>query len=269
MQENDLMQFEFIKEKLKYYSELTNIISFISDIAQEMKFLISIEYKFELISYDHDKLLRLCKKQAEILINNNINYKTNLPVYNLYYSGKNTKYTEPTRSMLILLFSNIEVIFCFHIAYEFETTNHTKIIGKTSNIKEIYQFLNTFYLTPKNEYYNENNVKFAMLSPKKIRNSRNSLVHFFSTINTILLFQSANNQGAENLKNKFRNVRIIDISFFSPKDLLESIKYTFSLLFAKWDYDSKNTPQEFTIKIRFVKKFIHEKSSLIVNADTF
>lgn len=266
MQKYEYKLFKLSDGKIILSSDLMVIINFLYEITKEMELLVNLEKRMSSVYNGFNTLLKVCSSQAKLLKKNNVNYIIEEPMQEIKPSLKKLQnYSEPTRAIMVALFTKIEVMFCLYIAYEFETDKTDKVIRiATKNNNEILKFFKKFFLTNNNNYYRKNSEKFSKISAKKFRLLRNSLVHFFSTINSIIIYQSSNINGSIKANSKFKAKGYNEIVFISPSDLFELIKDSFNLLFEKWETDSKENPEVFTKKITYVKSIVIEKSSISV-----
>ena len=267
MKEDEYKFFELCDDKIILSSELMDIINFLAELTNEMGLLVNLESRFSSIQKGFDTLVKVCSIQSKLLKENEINYSIDEPIHEFESSlNKLHNYSEPTRSIMVALFTKIEVMFCLYIAYKFETDKTDQVIKIATgpNNKEILKFFNVYFLTNNNKYYKRNCDKFSKISAKKFRLLRNSLVHFFSTIDSIILYQSSNINGAIKANRIYKSKNYNDKIFISPSDLYELIKASFNLLFEKWETDSKKNPEIFTKKIAFVKSIVMKKSSVSI-----
>ena len=263
MQKNENKFFKLSDDKIILSSDLMVIINFIDEITKEMELLVNLENRMNSIYNGFNTLLKVCSSQAKLLKKNNVNYIIEESIQEIESSLKKLQnYSEPTRAIMVALFTKIEVMFCLYIAYEFETNKTDEVIRiATKNNDEILKFFKKFFLTNNNKYYRKYCENFPEISAKKFRLLRNSLVHFFSTISSIILYQSSNINGSLKADNRFKAKGYNKIVFISPLDLFDLIKASFNLLFEKWETDSKKNPKVFTRKIAFVKSIVKEKAS--------
>lgn len=267
MQQDEYKLFKLSDDKIILSPDLIDIINFLAELTNEMELLVNLENRISSIQKGFDTLVKVCSIQSKLLKENEINYSIDEPIHELEPTFKKLhNYSEPTRSIMVALFTKIEVMFCLYIAYEFETDKTDQVIriATRQNDKEILKFFNMYFLTKNNNYYKKNSEKFSKISAKKFRLLRNSLIHFFSTINSIILYQSSNINGAIKANSKFKAKDYNNKVFISPSDLFELIKASFNLLFEKWETDSKENPDIFTKKIAFVKSIVKEKSSVSI-----
>ena len=266
MQQDKYKSFKLSDDQIIFSSDLIGIITFLIELTKEMELLVNLESKMSSLYDGFNTLVKVCSIQAKLLKENEINYTIKEPISEIESSYKNLfNYTDPTRSIMLALFSKIEVMFCLYIAYEYETDKTEDVIKiATKNNNEILKFFEKFFLTNNNNYYKKNSEKFSKLSAKKFRIFRNSLVHFFSTIESIIIYPSSNVKNAIKTDGEFKAKGYDKVIFISPSELFELIKDSFNLLFEKWEIDSNENPEVFSRKIAFIKTIVRKKASVSV-----
>lgn len=241
--------------------DLTCIFDFLVWIQLELDSIFWFENQLNKIKKQFQETLQLTAFLAKKLEENNIEYTYELPDHPNTIVEK-FNFQLPIRAQFIVLFANLEVIFALYIAFQKETSNEVTIRNILMNSDETRKFLNTILLSEKNEFYLNNKKLFSKISAKRLRELRNSLVHFFSVSWSINLIHNNFTKEARELELKLKKANIHDACFLTPNELLELIKAGSRLLFEIWFDLSLSDPDDFKRKIYFVKTIVEEKAAV-------
>jgi len=253
----------FDGKKIIISPDLGIVFSFLMEIEKEVESLLGIEKKLNSIRKQHQKTLSLVSYLAKKIKENNIEIKFNLSEKPESIATKLELHV-PIRSQIIVLFSNLETLFCLNIAYQEQTDDDEKIRKFAMKPKIVKKFLNSYCLTNKNEYYKKYKKRFSKISAKQLRSFRNSLIHFFSLGTEIGIISAALDDKARRLEKILEKNGKKSI-FISPEDLYEIIKKAGKLMLEEWNSDSSSNEQKFKKKIIAVKSVIEKNGAVIVD----
>ncbi len=125
---------------------------------------------------------------------------------------------------MIVLFANLEVLFCLNIAYLKQTDNENDIRKYARDTKIIKKLLNKYCLTENNTWYKRNKNRSRKITSTKIKELRNALTHFFSLSHGISVIPEISKEKVEKLEKLLEKNGQKDTTFMSPDDLYEIIK---------------------------------------------
>ncbi len=168
----------------------------------------------------------------------------------------------PIRSLFIVLFAQLETIFCLYIVYN-EETDDKRVIRNSANDKNLKLFINEFILNDKNEYYNKNKDLFSKFTADKVRTLRNSLTHFFSVWEISIVPKYAEEK-VKKLSDEFKKQQNIDALFLSEEQLFLLIRWWARLLLRWWSEDYKKKNTDFERKIKFVKSVVESEWAVTI-----
>ena len=255
----------FDGDKIMISSDLVIVFEFLMEIDKEVESLLGFEKKLDFIKKQYLELLNLTVFLSKELKDNNINIdsKSTFPKDPITVLNK-LKLHLPIRSQMIVLFANLEVMFCLNISYQNKTDDDKKIRYLAGNNKVVKKFLNDYFLMDKNKYYKQNEKRFSKISAQQIRYLRNYLAHFFSVGSDISITPSVLNNKARKLEKIFKEQKQNNSIFISPEDLYELIKNASILMIKEWNNDFSNNPQEFKKRILSVQSVIKKNGAIIV-----
>jgi len=261
--ENKSTHFIFDGEKIIISSDLYPIVNFLQWIEKEVENFLGFEKKLESIRKQCLEIVKLVELLSVKLKENSIDFSFTLSENPSTLADK-LKITRPIRSEMIVLFANLETLFCLNLAYENKTSDKDKIRELAKSPSNVQGFLERFCLTQDNEWIKQNPERFKNITAKDLRYLRNNLTHFFSVSEKLGVVHPA-------LSNKAREVeRKINVSFkfISPADLYEIIKGTAKVMIRKWNKDCQDSlaknSDEFRQRILFVKDIIEKQGAVIV-----
>lgn len=240
------------------------IFDFLINIEKEVESLLNFEKKLEEIRKSYIETLWLTSYLAKKIEENNIDID-----YQLLDHPENIvdkfNFHLPMRSQFIVLFSQLETLFCLYIAYLYKTNDEKIIREKTMNQEETRKFINKFILSHNNEYYNENRKIFSKVSANQIREFRNSLTHFFSVKWWINIVHNELNETARKLEKIFKEKWSHNTIFININDLFLLLRYASRNILRLWSNDYLENTEEFKERILFVKSVVDNNSSFLIN----
>ena len=129
----------FDGEKVIVSSNLRIIVSFLQEIEKEIKTVLNYDKQLDLIRKQHLETIELLSVLGKKLKDNSIDFKFTLSEPPDTFAEK-IKIERPTRAEMIMLFANLEVLFCLTLAYENKIVDKVEIIKKAMNQKLIIDF---------------------------------------------------------------------------------------------------------------------------------
>ncbi|PIR67095.1 MAG: hypothetical protein COU51_00705 [Parcubacteria group bacterium CG10_big_fil_rev_8_21_14_0_10_36_14] len=255
--------FIFDGSKVIISPNLHEVIIFLQEIEKEIENFINFDKKLESIRKQHLETIKLVEVLAGKLKENSIDFKFTFSEHPASMADK-LKRDRPIRSEMIVLFANLETLFCLNIAYENKTSDEKKIIKKAMNQENIKSFIEEFCLNPKNEWCQDNQERLEHITTDDLRKLRNSLTHFFSVAKGLGISYAM-------LDEKSRRLEIATdykAKFVSPEDLYGIIKGAAKLMIIKWSADCKDClakkSNEFKEKILAVKSVVKKSGAIVV-----
>ncbi len=234
---------------------LIPIFEFLMNIEKDIEFQLKQEERIGIIEEELNKLLwytwDIAKKAEENGIElpppNDINFDLLISQF---------EYRKPAIIWEMLsLFAFLETMYCLYIAYTFEISDKDKILELTLNTKEKEKFIAKFLLSTENWYFKKNSKFLWRITPKRIRNFRNSLVHFYSVSEWIGIVHKSNSKNARKIEEKLKWSLTV---FISSADLQSLLNETAKLLLKNWSNDYLSYSDLFKTKIEFVNKIVKE-----------
>jgi hypothetical protein len=172
---------------------------------------------------------------------------------------------QPVRCQMIAVFAYLETLFALYLAYTKCIFSLGSIKNEASNDNNKKKFINSYLLTSDNIYYKQHR-KFVRLDSAKVIHLRNILTHFFSVTDKHIIINSENTKSIENkLYAVLKEQKMGDIVNLSPRELQSLVKEAGIVMITKWSEESKNNNVEFSRKISFVQKIVHEYGAVIVS----
>lgn len=258
--------FVFDGQKIQVSPNLGKIASFLVEIEKESDEIFGIEKKLEEFRAHFRDLLSCTAELSEVLKKNNID--------NWSYTFKKDprtvsdilQYHVPVRSQMILLFTQLEVLFFLYIAYEREIDTDVELRSVAMREEKFRKaFLRKFLLSNDNDYYKDNAERFEKLSSGKIIRLRNSLVHFFSLPkDSIGVYPEHYAEDARKLEKFAKNNKKGDLVMISPVDLHELIKSAYLIMFKQWTNDTYSDNDTFIRKIKYVNNVVSNEGAVVV-----
>ena len=253
----------FDGEKILVSSNLIPVFQFLMEIDKEVASLLGFEKKLVSIREQYLETIRLVQFLAKKLQENNIDFWEFTLSEEPETIAEKLKLHLPVRSQMIVLFSNLETLFCLNIAYQNRTDDDDFIRKTAMDYKAVKRFLNTYCLTEKNEWYKENKKRFR-ISAKQLRDFRNALVHFFSVSSNISIVPSILDRKARELEKLLKKDEQYDLAFISPDDLYEIIGKAAMLMIKEWNGDFSLSPNDFKARILSVESVIKKNGVVLV-----
>lgn len=229
------------------------------DLEKIARFLISIDHEIETVRNMRKRMISIASQVSDWL-GFVVEVKKNHPNFQYSFTEaphniiQKLHFDKPIRAECILLFSYLEVMRCLWTAYEKETDNPKDLKDASDNTMDI--FIQRFCLAKENKWVRKNSKRAGKLCASKIRDLRNSLVHFFSLPNNG--FSLSQNFGQE--EEKLMKQTNSKVQFLSPDDLHEMLQGAAEILFLEWDNAHKNG--EFPQKIQYVKNVVERDGAL-------
>lgn len=261
--ENKSTHFIFDEEKIVISPDLYPIVNFLQEIEKEIESFLGFNKKLESISKQYTETLRLVEILAKKLKENSIDFSFTFSEEPSTIVDKLTLH-RPIRSETIVLFANLETLFCLNIAYENKTSDEKEIRRLAKNKNTIKSFLERFCLNEDNKWSQKNPERLKHITADDIRKLRNSLTHFFSVGKGLGVSYAV----LDTKTRKLERITKFKTKFISPEDLYEIIKGAAKLMIKKWDTDCreslKKKSDEFKKRILFVKNLIESHGAVII-----
>jgi hypothetical protein len=242
---------------------LRSIVVFLQYIEQEIETVLSFDKRLEEIKKQHFETLKLVQSLAEKLKEHSIDFKATILENPSTFVDK-LKFDRPTRVEMIAIFAQLEVLLCFSIAYDEETSDEKMIREKAMNKKVVNSFLDNFCLNIKNSWYSANQERVEKISADDLRKLRNSLTHFFS-VGKVL---SISTPGHDTLARKIEIDTKFKVRFISPEDMWNLTMGAAEAMIKKWDLDCRKCLQDgstnFEKKIHMVKDLVDKHAAKIM-----
>lgn len=261
--QNQNTHFIFDGNKVVISPDLREVIVFLQEIEKEINDFLTFDKKIESIRKQYLETIKLVEVLVGKLKENSIDFKFTFSEHPASIADK-LKIDRPIRSEMIVLFANLEVLFCLNIAYENKTSDEKEIIKKAMNQDNIKKFISEFCLKSENEWCKNNQGRLKHISADDLRKLRNSLTHFFSVSQGLGVSYPMLDEKSRRLE-KATNFKA---KFISPEDLLEIIKGAAKLMIIKWSTDcndclAKNS-DEFKDKILAVKSIVEKSGAIVI-----
>ena len=262
MEENDPTHVVFDWKKIIISENLIPLFQFIIGIENEIKLLLWINKKKGEIKEWYSELVELLK--ITIKEHNDVawNLKFNLDqnkIIELF------NFEEFLRVEFISMFWYLETLMYIYTSYLEEISDENEIIKYVnSNRKYVEKFYNDFLLNKKNKYFNKNKSYLSRLSAKELRNLRNNLTHFFSLWSNISLIQESVKEKARKIEQQLDKVEWKNIVFITSYDFIKLLWSATLKIILLFNNDSKNNPDEFKRKIKFVQDIINKKAPVLI-----
>jgi len=256
--EKDNTHIVFDGKKILISPSLRLVFDFLMKIDKEVESMINIENKLEGIRSQYLETIGLIQVISKVIIDNKLDFKFNFSENPETIAEKLSHY-HITRAEMIVLFANLETLLCLHTAYEIETDNENDIREKVKDSKYSKKFINNYILNKSNNYYKEKQDRFKKINAQQLRKLRNKLTHFFS-VEGINIIPEKLGSKARILEKKIGR----SISFISPTDFYELIKYAGLLLITNWSDDFSNNPDKFNKKISYVMSIVKRDAPILV-----
>ena len=261
--ENKSTHIIFDGTKILISPDLRLIFDFLGEIEKEIESFLKFDQKLEAIKKQHLETIKLVQVLAEKLKENSIDFKFNLSEHPATIADK-LKMDHPVRSKFIILFANLETLFCLNIAYENKTSDKKVIINKALDPKAIKSFLERFCLNQENEWGRKNPIRLKNVTADNLRKLRNSLTHFFSVDEDLQIADAM----LDSKSRKLEEATNFKAKFISPEDLYEIVRGAGILMLKRWNddcIDGKNKKSnEFRERILSVNNIIRNCGAVIV-----
>jgi len=261
--DNQSTHFIFDGEKVMISPDLHSVVVFLQEIEKEIESFLNFDKKLESIRKQHLETIKFIEVLARKLKESNIDFKFTFSEHPATIAEK-LKIDRPIRSEMIVLFANLETLFCLNIAYENKISDEKEIIKRAMNQDNVKDFLERFCLNQENEWCQKNPERIKHISADDLRKLRNSLTHFFSVAKNIGVSYALLDEKSRKLE-KATNFKA---KFISPEDLYEIIKGSARLMIKRWSEDCKSdlakNSNEFKEKILSVKAVVDNYGAMII-----
>lgn len=248
-------------------SDISFIFDFLIKIDTEILSILEYNKKLEDIRKDTSEILKLTSHLAKIIQDNNLNldYKIDTNLLNIW---KKFNFCVPARAEFIILFSYLEVLFSIYISFNKEIDDKDNIRNEIMNSEETRKFISKFLLNKDNNYFNKNSKKLWWINPKKIRELRNSLTHFYSLWDSWIIIVN-NNSNSENKKmmKDFEKVWLDNTYPLSSFDLYKLLSWAFWILIQTMNDLYCEDKATFERKIKFIKNIVDNHWAVILKID--
>lgn len=239
------------------------IFDFLMNIEKEVESLLNFEKQLQEIRKSYTETLWLTAFLSKKMEENNIDFSYKLNEHPENIVNK-FNFNLPIRSQFIVLFANLETLFCLYIVYTEKTNDEDLIRNKTTDSEETRKFLNKFILSNNNKYYSENRKVLWKISAKQIRDFRNSLTHFFSVKWWINIIHQDLSWKARKLEKEINKNWKNNIIFININDLFYLIREASKNLLKTWSNDYLSNPKEFKERILCVKSIVENNSAVLI-----
>jgi hypothetical protein len=262
--QNESTHFIFDGEKVVISPNIAPVVNFLMEIEKEVQGVLGFNKKLEGIKENYLEMTDFVLFLSERLKENNIDfeYRFKEDPENI---AKKLEFNFTIRSQMIVLFASLEVLFALHVAYEKETCDKDTLVGLMTDKNHVKNFLNELLLTEENDYYKKYKARLCKVDSTKLRDLRNSLMHFFSIGHSGLSISPALlDQKTRKFENILKANKKGHVVFISENDLFELIRHANLLQFRKWSNDFINNPEDFKRKIHFVIDLVKKEGAVIL-----
>ena len=260
---NSSTHFIFDGDKVVISPDLHSVISFLQEIEKEIESFLNFDKKLESIRKQYLETIKLIEVLAGKLKENSIDFKFTFSEHPANIAEK-LKIDRPIRSEMIVLFANLETLFCLNIAYENKISDEKEIIKRAMNQDNVKDFLERFCLNKENEWCQKNSERLSHIIADDLRKLRNSLTHFFSVGKAF----GVSYPGLDAKARALEKATEFKAKLISPEDLYEIIKGSAKLMIKKWSEDCRNdltkNSNEFKEKILSVKSVVDNYGAMII-----
>ncbi len=250
-----------LKNNTLYISpELEEIFLFISNIENEISAQLHVKSKLEEMRI---KLLKLTEDIVwvlKLLQENNIHYdfkstKDTLSIFDDFNISQNI------RIVMIAIFAFLETIFSFITVYENQITDEKEIIKLTRYWWE--KLSKKYLLTDDNEFYCANKERLSQISWGMIRDLRNTLTHFFSVTNDLMLLENGWEKNRDDIEAMIKQSWVIWF-WFTPEEWFAWVGGVVKILLSEWTHASLENKEVFKSKMSAVKSVVERHASRLV-----
>lgn len=240
--------------------DLIPIFDFLQKIDLEVDELFQLQKKVDGLRENILDLMGLIDVMGTTIKEGNLDFEYTLKE-NIDDIANKLEIHQLTRIQSVAVFCGIETLICLYTAYEFETSDEREIRDYVMNTEHTRKIINKLLLSPENTFFSRNRKKLSKVHATKLRNLRNSLVHFFSV--------KGLNLASEGLIDKARKLEKIkhDVTFISPNELYELEKAASILLLKIWSRDCSNDKNLFKLKINHVKQVVKQSGAVLIDGN--
>jgi len=261
--ENQSTHFISDGEKVVISPDLVPAISFLQEIEKEVESLLGIEKKLGSIRKHYKEMLEFVGVLSKKLKENSIDFRFTFSENPINIADK-LNFVRPVRSEMIVLFANLEVLFCLNMAYENKISDEQGIRKLAMNENTIKSFLKKFCLSENNEWGKTNTERLKYITADDMRRLRNSLTHFFSVGKAF----GVSYPGLETKARKLEKATKFKARLISPDDLYQIIKGAARLMIEKWSKDCNKciaqNSNDFKERILCVREIVNRSGAIII-----
>lgn len=169
------------------------------------------------------------------------------------------------RSKFIVILIHLELICNLYLIYELSIDNMSRLkyLSKCNDSENYKKFINAFVLNQNNDYYKNNIENLKRLNAKDFISLRNNLIHFYSTTENIIIYDSSKSTEAKERNLAFQNNSLGHVIHISEKDIYELTKSAGILFFSF--LANENINQSHSEKIEKLSLFLKENASIGLN----
>jgi len=224
--------FLFDESKIQVSEDIVPILTFLQGIETEVDSFMGFEKRLRDIRKQYLETIKLVEHLGKLLRENSIEFQFKLSEHPETIIKK-LMMDVPVRSKCIVLFANLEVLFCLNLAYENNTHDDVEIRRLAMNSKIAESFIDNFCLNIENPWFIKNQERLKGVTKTHLRRLRNSLTHFFSIDKGIQIADEMLDEKSR----KLEKILQLESIFLSPKDIYEMIKGVALLMMRHWNKD--------------------------------
>jgi hypothetical protein len=264
--ETESTHFVFDGKQIQISPNIRKIFDFLVEIEKESEEIFGVEKKLqEFRDYFRD-LLGCTAELSKVLKDNNIDDWSYTFKKDPRTVSDVLKYRVPVRSQMILLFTQLEVLFFLYIAYAKEVDTDNDLRSVAMRDEQFRKgFLRDFLIGDNNDYFKANKSRLDKLDAGKIIRLRNSLVHFFSLpSDSIGIHPEQFKDDARKFEKYASDNKKGSLVMMSPNDLHELIKGAYMVMFKLWTNDTYTNNEVFKRKIQYVNNVVSNAGAVVL-----
>lgn len=255
--------FIFDEEKAVISPNLYPIVLFLQEIEKEVDSFLKYEDRLTSISNQYIEMLEFVQFLSNKLKENNLDFKYRF-IEKPETIAEKLKIERPVRAEMIVLFANLEVLFCINNAYKNKTEDENVIRKLGTDQEVVKSFLQSYCLNSENLWGKNNPERLKHITPEQLRRLRNSLTHFFSVSSGLSISHPHQEDKARRLEETIEH----KASFLSTKDLQEILKGAAILMMREWSKDYldsvKDNHYDFKERIMCVKSIVEKNGAIVI-----
>lgn len=258
--------FVFDGHQIQISPNIRKVFDFLIEMEKESDAIFGVEKRLQEARDYYRDLLGLTTELSRVLKENNIEG------WSFDFKKDPRNFTEvlayhvPVRTQMILLFTQLEVMYFLYIAYTKEIDGEVELREVAMKDEKLRKaFIRQFLLSVDNEYYKQHSKRLSKLDAGKIIRLRNSLVHFFSlSSDSIGIHADPFSNDARKFEQYAKDKKHGSLVMMSPSDLHELIKSAYIILFKHWTNDTLLDNPTFKRKIEYVNNVVSEYGAVVV-----